>query len=382
MERNPIRIPLYLIRKVTKEDTADSLRALAFALMIKANFVSSTFKEATATNLMSFFHLKHHTLKQALNKALELGFVEYEYRTDKKGVTHKNLKATPFNYDGYNTVKLRIADTAFGRAMFINTHLKDLYTKYQNSTSYQSINDVMDLLVKVQVLTLMKAHNKALDCVLRQACLKLSENYGEKLYRSAKTFPQYVRLYRMMQNETPYEDTPLNRGYSIDKMLSHFGAYLTRYKLSKLLHEGDQNHDYLFCTLKNVIYYSQDERIMNYSHQRRVNAENLSPIEMVKQCYKAFDDMVATMRKAYKERFMEVDEEGNVINLHDTRGYFAVKRPKRCLAKPMANTYYMRCEDIFVRTCRRHRRVKKNRNGKNQNADPSVKPINADELPF
>lgn len=309
---------------------------------------------------MSFFHLKHSTLKNALNKALELGFVEYVYRTDEKGVKHRDLKANKFSKDGYNTVKLRIADSAHGRILYIHTNLKDLHTQYQNSTSYQSINDVMDLLIIVQTLSLFRKHNKILDCQLRQACLDISKDKGGKLYSKAKTFSQYEHLYRTIQKEIPVGTINiLNCGYSIEKILESFGAYLTRYKLSKLLHKANQENDYLFYTWTNVAYIDQTERIKNHSYRIKQTPKNASAMDIFKTAYENYDLKVEGMRQAYRERFIDIDEEGNVINLHDNRGCFISKERKRCLAKPMANTYYMQC-DPFVRTGKKHRRTRVN----------------------
>ena len=385
IERSPIRIPMYLINKVVKEESNDSLQALAFAVMIKRDFVSSVFKDADITSLMSFFHLKHSTLKKALNKALEMGLVTYVYRTDKEGKKHTDLKAVKLNADGIPSVKFNVCDTKNGRAAYIKTNLKDLHEQYKNSVSFQSINNVMDLLIITKALSLFKRHNKVFDCQLRQACLNLSPEKGEKLYREAKTFSQYEYLYRTMQREIPVGTiNSLNCGYSLDKILESFGSFVTRYKLQKLLRQSNQEHDYLFHTWENFAFINQTERIKNHSYEVKQTPKNASPLDIFKTAYDNYDAKVEGMRKAYKERFVDTNENGEVIDLYKDRGCFISKKHKRCLVRPMANTYYMQC-DPFVTTGKRHRRVKKTEvsGRKCQLAASNVEPcVNIDALPY
>lgn len=350
---------MYLIHKVAEEDNENSLRALALAIMIKANFVSSTFKDATATSLMSYFHLKHNTLKKALHKGLEMGLLTHVYRVDKKGIQHKDLKAVKLHANGRCSLKLNIVDTKFGRAVYIHTNHKNLHYKYQNAESFQSINDVMDLLLLSKTLSLFKKHNKIFDCQLRQACLDLYPNSGDKLYAgAAKSLSQYEHLACSIQEEIPVGTINcLNCGYSLDKMLSHFGAFVTRYKLRKLLHSANQQHDYLFHVWENVAYIDQTERIKNHSYKIKPMPKNPTPFELFQVAYENYDLKVEGMRQAYRERFIDADDEGNVINLHDQRGMYIAKNRKRCLAKPMAYTYYMQC-DPFVISGKKNKRVK------------------------
>lgn len=385
MERLPIRIPLSLIDKATREDTNDSLRGLAFAIMIKANFVSSIFKDADTTSLMSYFHLKHDTLKNALVKALDMGLVRFTFRVDKNGKRHKDLEAVKFNKDGRSTIKLNICDSNFGKHIYIRTNLKDLHTQYAKSSSFQSINDVMDLLILAKTLTLFKKHNKIFDCQLRQACLKYYPEGGEKLFRGAKTITQYAYLYRDIQSKIPVgEINILNCGYSIDKMLNQFGAFVNRYKLRKLLHQSDQFHNSLFHVLQNDAYIDQTDRIKNAPWEYIHTSKNASVFDIFEAAYKMYDNRVEGMRQAYKKRFIDTDEDGNVINLFHDRGCYIAKGKKRCLVRPMANLYYLQC-DPFVTTGKKHRRVKKTTTGKNKYALP-VSSVNAhvstEELPY
>lgn len=362
MERQPIRIPLNLINKVTKEDTDDSLRALAFTVMVKASFVSSTFKDADTTSLMSFFHLKHSTLKKALNKALQMGLVEYIHRTDRNGVQHTDLLAKKMSIDGVSTVKLKVCSNSHGRAVYIHTNLKDLHKQYQSATSFQTINDVMDMLITAKAISLFKRHNKVLDCQLRQACLDISPNEGEKLYRSAKSFSQYVNLYRDMQDEIPIgKINILNSGFSLESILSNFGSFVSRYKMRKLLHKADQLHDRLLHVLCNHAYINQKERLTNFSHELKKVTKETSPMEIFQIAYDNYDAMRGKGKfkfKAYSNRFTDVNEIGETINLYKDRGCFISKEHTDCLVKPMANTYFMQC-DPFVKTGKKHRRVKR-----------------------
>lgn len=390
VERSPIRIPMHSIHKVTEEESADSLRALAFAVMIKRDFVSSVFKDADITSLMSFFHLKHSTLKKALNKALEMGLVTYVYRTDNKGKQHADLKAKPFAIDGISTVKFNVCDAKHGRIAYIKTNLKDLHEQYKNAESFQSINDVMDLLIITKALSLFKRHNKVLDCQLRQACLNLSPEKGAKLYSGAKTFSQYEYLYRTMQKEIPVgEINILNCGYSLDKILSRYGSFVSRYKLEKLIHKADQKHDYLFYTWNNIAYINQTERLSktkrSFNQQEETPAsKGTSPMGIFEAAYcNEYKRMGRILRLYNHDRFMDVDKEGNVINLYKDRGCYISKEHKNCLVMPMANTYYMQC-DPFVTTGKKHRRVKRMEKKAIKCAiAPSVEcHVNIDQLPF
>lgn len=349
-----------LINKVTEEETNDSLRALAFAIMIKAGFVSSTFKDATTTSLMSSFHLKHDTLKKALRKALEMGLVSYVYRTDKNGKQHADLRANKFNKEGLCTLKLNVCTSDYGRKVYIHTNCKDLHKQHKEATSYQSINEVMDLLITAKALFLFKRHNKMIDCQLRQACLDLSENkkIGKKMYASAKALWQYEKLYREIQNEIPAGTiNALNCGFSLGKMLESFGPFVSRYKLRELLHQANQSHDHLFKVWKNVSYIDQTDRIKGHAPgQPMEKPVNPSVFELFEYAY--YDPKVEGMRAAYRERFIDTNEYGEVINLHDTRGFFIAKNRKRCLAMPMANTYWMQCEP-FATKGRKRRKTKR-----------------------
>lgn len=307
---------------------------------------------------MSFFHLKHNTLKQALTKALEMGLVSYVYRTDSKGVQHKDLQAKRFNKNGVSTIKLHVCTTKYGRRLYVQSMLKDLREQYQNQASSQSIIDVMDLLILVKVLSLIKQYDKLFDCNLRQACHDISEFNGDKLYSRAKTLSQYKRLYRKMQREIPTGTvTFLNCGYSIDKMLNRFGSFVKRHKIQKLLIQANQDHDGLFHTWKNSVLLDETGRIKSHSYKIEEMPQGLSPMGLFKHAYHNYDLRVEGYRQGYKERFMGVNENGDVVNLHDARGCYIAKRRKRCLAMPMANTYYMQC-DPFVTTGRKLRRKK------------------------
>lgn len=373
-----------LIHKATKESTPDSLRALAFAVMIKASFISSTFKDADVTSLMSFFHLKHSTLKKALSKALEMGLVTYVYRTDNKGVQHKDLKAVRLNKSGRLTVKFNICDSKHGRIVYINTNLKDLHTQYQNSASYQSINDIMDMLVTAKIVLLVKRHSKVIDCQLRQACRELYPTSGEKYYGQFTTISQYERLYREMQNNIPLGViNVLNSGFSIERMLSNFGACVSRYKLEKLIHQSDQKHNHLFRTWTNIAYLDQTERLAKFSWKQKEQEKVVSPIDVFKNAYGELHNKRKGHYQAYGKRFIDTDKNGKVINLHKNRGCFIFKENSNFLVMPMANTYYIQC-DPFVITGRKHRRVKKSEKATAKYAiTPSVEcHVNVDQLPF
>lgn len=384
---------MYLIHKVVKEESADSLRALAFAVMIKRDFVSSVFKDANITSLMSFFHLKHNTLKRALNKALEMKLVTYVHRIDKRGQKHTDLKAVPLNADGISSVKFNICDTKCGRAAYIKTNLKDLHEQHQNSASFQSINDVMDLLILTKALALFKKHNKIFDCQLRQACLAYSPQNGEKLYKSqSKTFSQYEHLYRDIQKRIPAgKINILNCGFSLDKILSHYGKFVSRYKLEKLLHQADHKHDYLFYTWTNTAYIDQTERLLKEkeSYRRKAvcsetSSEDKSPMGMFEAAYLGEYKRFISVRQLYAHnRFIGTDNHGNVTNLYRNRGCFISKKHKNCLVMPMANTYYMQC-DPFITTGKKHRRVKRTEGAPIKYAiTPSVEcHVSIDQLPF
>lgn len=354
---------MHLIHKVTEEESADSLRALAFAIMIKRDFVSSVFKDVDVTSLMSFFHLKHSTLKNALNKALEMGLVSYVYRTDNKGRKHTDLKAARFSYSGVMTIKLNICDTKVGRTAYIKTNLKDLHEQHQNSESFQSINEVMDLLILTKALSLFKKHNKVFDCQLRQACLDLSPKKGGEIYAKAKTFSQYEYLYRAMQKKIPAgKINILNCGYSLERILSRYGSFVSRYKLERIIHKADQKHDYLFYTWGNRAYLDQSDRLVKRPyHQKQTLKDTItgtSPMNVFKEAYSDFYQKCSSAITAYGKRFIDVDKNGNVINLYKNRGCKLSRKYKNCLVMPMANTYYMQC-DPFLITGKRHRRIKK-----------------------
>lgn len=385
MERCPIRIPMSLIEKATLKNTQDSLRALAFAIMIKANFVSSVFKDADTVSLMSYFHLKHSTLKSALDNAINMGLVRFTFRVDSKGVKHKDLMAIKFYKNDITTVKLNVCDSAYGRHIYIHTNLKDLHKQKQDSTSFQSINDVMDLLLTVKTLSLLKWHNKRFDCQLRQSVLEHYPDNGEKLYRGAKTLAQYVHLYRDIQNKIPIgEINELNCGYSIDKMLTHFGTFVNRYKLRKLLHQSNQFHDYLFHVLQNDAYIDQTDRIKNHSWEHIKIPKDASAFDIFRICYQMYDNKVEGMRQGYRDRFIDTDETGATINLFHDRGCYIATGKKRCLVKPMANLYLLQCNP-FVTTGKKHRRVKKTAATKANRAliTPSIDAhVSTDELPY
>ena len=392
LERTPIRIPMYLIHKVTEEDTEGSLRALAFAVMIKRDLVSSVFKDANVTSLMSFFHLKHSTLKKALNKALEMGLVTYIYRTDNKGRKHTDLQANKFTIDGVTTVKFNICDSQNGRIAYINTHLKDLHKELIDSESYQSINDVMDLLIITKALSLFKKHNRIFDCQLRQACLNLFPENGEKLYNQAKTFEQYEYLYRALQRKIPVGVINiLNCGFSLDKLLSHYGSFVSRYKLEKLIHKSDQNHDYLFYTWTNQVYIDQTERIskarQSYTQKATLSettSEDKSPMGVFKTAHLGeYKRYISIVQLYTHDRFIGTDNHGNVVHLYKNRGCYASKKHKDCLVMPMANTYFMQCNP-FVTTGKKHRRVKRTEQAAAKHVvNPSVEcHVSIDQLPF
>ena len=388
VERSPIRIPMYLIHKVTEEESADSLRALAFAVMIKRDFVSSVFKDADITSLMSHFHLKHSTLKNALHKALEMGLVSYIYRIDNKGRKHTDLKTNPFNIDGISTVKFNVCDSQHGRIAYIKTNLKDLHNQYTNSASFQSINDVMDLLILTKALALFKKHNKVFDCQLRQACLALSPEKGAKLYDSqSKTFSQYEHLYRAMQKRIPAgEINILNCGFSLDKLLSHYGAFVSRYKLEKIIHKADHKHDYLFYTWANTAYIDQTERLSRRSFKQkkplRETITGTSPIDVFKDAYSDLYEKINGVFQIYHDRFIDTDKDGKAIHLYKNRGCYISKKCKNCLVMPMANTYYMQC-DPFITTGKKHRREKMKKAAIKYAISSSVENhVSIDQLPY
>lgn len=380
---------MHLINKVTEQESADSLRALAFAVMLKRDFVSSVFKDADITSLMSFFHLKHSTLKKALNMALKMRLVSYVHRIDSKGKKHTDLKANQFIIDGVPTIKFNICDAKKGRIAYIKTNLKDLHKQYKNSESFQSINDVMDLLILSKALFLIKRHNKIFDCQVRQACLNLSPDKGAKLYSQAKTFSQYEYLYRAMQKEIPVgEINILNCGYSLDKILSHYGAFVSRYKLEKLIHQADQKHDYLFYTWTNVAYIDQTERLSKtkrsfVQHEETPAPKGTSPMGVFEAAYHDEYKRIGKIFRLFKhDRFIDVDKDGNVINLYKNRGCYISKEHKNCLVKPMANTYYMQC-DPFVTTGKKHRRVRRMKKAIKYAISSSVEcHVSNDQLPF
>lgn len=348
---------MYLIHKVAEEDSEDSLRALAFAVMVKANFVSSTFKDATITALMSYFHLKHNTLKKALNRALEMGLVQMVERIDKNGKQHTDLKALKLNADGQRSIKLNMCDTKYGRAVYIHSNHTDLNIKYEYTDAPQSIINVMDILLTAKVLSLFKQHNKCFDYLLRQACLEAFPDNGKKLWKkSCKTLESYERLYRVLQKRIPVGTiNGLNSGFSIERIQSYFGAYVTRYKIEKLLHQANQKHDHLFRVWENESFFDQTERIKNHSYEIKQTPKNASPFEIFQVAYDNYDLKVDGMRKAYQERFIDTDEDGNVINLYQDRGCTIAPQFKRCLSKPMANTYYLQCNP-FVTSGRKPKR--------------------------
>lgn len=379
---------MYLIYKVTEEESADSLRALAFAIMIKRDFVSSVFKDVDVTSLMSFFHLKHSTLKNALNKALEMGLVSYAYRIDNKGKKHTDLRANKFHINGIPTVKFNICDTQVGRTAYIKTNLKDLHEQYSNSESFQSINEVMDLLILTKALSLFKKHNKVFDCQLRQACLNLSPKKGKQIYNQAKTFSQYEYLYRTMQKKIPVgEINILNCGYSLEKLLSRYGSFLSRYKLERIIHQADQKHDYLFYTWGNRAYLDQTDRLTKRAYYQEQTLKDTitgtSPMDVFKETYSDFYQKCSSVVAAYGRRFIDVDKNGNVINLYKNRGCKISRKHKNCLVMPMANTYYMQC-DPFVLTGKRPRRVKGTKGNAAKYAITSSVEchVNNDQLPY
>lgn len=398
-QRTPIRVAMKHIHKVCEENSGLSLKALAFAVMIKRNLVSSVFKEATITNLMSAFHLKHGNLKETLNKALELGFVSYVELPTKGGGKLVCLKANKLYEDGESTCKFNVCDTKNGRMVYIKTNSKRLEEELQNTETFQSINDVMDMLITARVLALIKRHNKMLNCQLRQACVERYSKTGLKLFKSAnKTYEQYVRLYRDMQDEMPVgEINGLNCGYAMDTMLQSFGKFFTRYKLRKLLHRNDQFHNHLFMTVENKVMVDQTERLnAGIREEREVKPVALGKAPL-KDFIKTWEDMDYNLRAKqhngktkwnnYQDRFNDINENGEPIHLYKDRGCYISKKCKTCLVMQMANTYFLQCEP-FVTTGKKHRRVNKQTtaNEAAQTAPKSVSStqnhVNINELPY
>ena len=398
-QRNPIRVSMKLIHKMSEEDSGLSIKALAFAVMIKRNLVSSVFKDATITNLMSAFHLKHGNLKKVLNEALRLGFVSYVVLPTKGGGKLTCLKANKLYERGESTIKFNVCDTKNGRMAYIKTNYKRLEEEHQNAETFQSINDVVDLLITARLLALIKRHNRMLNCQLRQACVERYSKNGLKLFKGAnKTYELYVRLYREMQEEMPVgEINGLNCGYAMDTMLQSFGKFFTRYKLRKLLHKNDQQHNHLFMTVENKVMVDQTERLNAGIREERVEKPVTLGKAPLKDIVKAWEDMDYNLRAKqhngktkwnnYQDRFNDINENGEPIHLYKDRGCYISKECKTCLVMQMANTYFLQCEP-FVTTGKKHRRVKKSTtpNEAAQTAPKSVSSnqnhVNINELPY
>lgn len=374
---------MYLIKQVLGTSNKDALQALAFSLMIKYSFVSSTFKDATITNLMSFFHLKHSTADKALNNALKLGFVHFSKRTKKNGKVVRDLIANKFDKNGWQCVEFRVINTEHGRRIYIHANNDKVINKELEADGLQSINEVEDLLMLSMLLFLIKGYSKWFDLQLLQACQQKYGKAGLKMFHNATSWTKYRSLLRNRQKELKDgEINALNCGYSIDKMVQSLGQLFSRYKVESLLKFAYERR--LFYKIKNHVRFNQRGYFRRKYDVKDIPSmsKNGTPSDLFIEAYKPVYQLQNAKIDRYRERFDATNyDDCPFDNLRKQRGCTPDKHSKYHFIMPMAHTYCLQAS-AFNKNGRKSKTTKRARIQKLQPVQvwSSAKEIKA--LPF
>ena len=215
----PERI-LYVERELIKEAARNKefLAALAFCVMVKANYSNSRVYKWNWKALIKLCHCNLNRIKQATREAFDNNLIRFEGES----LVCNSFRRTK----GARCAVLHIRYDDYGSPyIYIKSNLKE--TKKQK---IQTISDIEDVILSIGLLHGIGGYIHTLDTWLR------NETELKKLRQIADINRGVTRkCYDIVNYEDP-ATMPSKRGYCLDKILNNiFNNSISKYKLRQLI---------------------------------------------------------------------------------------------------------------------------------------------------